>query len=202
METVTYSDKEIAVFNGVLALIDQGEDLYTIKVSEIARAAGIGKGTLYIYFDSREEIIIKAILYYLGLQLQEVLRRVERAQDFQGKCFAALDFLEECVPKSHVMLHFLLFYAYDPALSSLAENLIMIMRYEKKLLTDGLIDLLRQGSAEGLFPMPADEEYVIQLFVSVVLGFYKTFWSEKLLSETQVEALKKNAYHIILKSLQ
>ncbi|MGM9648894.1 MAG: TetR/AcrR family transcriptional regulator [Butyricicoccaceae bacterium] len=65
----TYTKKEQQIFQGVLRLIQQGVDLHTVKVQDIATAAGIGKGTLYEYFSSKEEIITKTLSY---LYLQEI----------------------------------------------------------------------------------------------------------------------------------
>ena len=47
-------EKKAAVFRAVLHLLRQGRPLGDLKVSEIAEAAGIGKGTVYEYFPSRE----------------------------------------------------------------------------------------------------------------------------------------------------
>ena len=50
-------EKKAAVFRAVLHLLRQGRPLGDLKVSEIAEAAGIGKGTVYEYFPSREELL-------------------------------------------------------------------------------------------------------------------------------------------------
>ena len=43
---MTYTDKQIQVFTGVLALARQGVDMASLRVQQIADAAGLGKGTL------------------------------------------------------------------------------------------------------------------------------------------------------------
>ena len=54
-------EKKAAVFRAVLKLLRQGRPLGDLKVSEIAEAAGIGKGTVYEYFPSREELLRDAM---------------------------------------------------------------------------------------------------------------------------------------------
>ena len=56
-------EKKAAVFRAVLKLLRQGRPLGDLKVSEIAEAAGIGKGTVYEYFPSREELLRDAMQY-------------------------------------------------------------------------------------------------------------------------------------------
>ena len=44
----------------VFRLLARGEKMYSVTVQQIAEEAGIGKGTVYEYFTSREEIISKS----------------------------------------------------------------------------------------------------------------------------------------------
>ena len=58
-------EKVLALYRAVVDLINAGCDVSTVKVSDITGRAGIGKGTAYEYFSSKEEIISSAILYYV-----------------------------------------------------------------------------------------------------------------------------------------
>ena len=69
-------EKKAAVFRAVLGLLRQGRPLGDLKVSEIAEAAGIGKGTVYEYFPSREELLRDAMQYSRAQGFGELLRRV------------------------------------------------------------------------------------------------------------------------------
>ena len=51
------------IFQGVLSLAQQGVPMYEVKVQAIATAAGLGKGTLYEYFSSKEEILAAGSSY-------------------------------------------------------------------------------------------------------------------------------------------
>lgn len=65
------SEKEIKIYEAVFELAQNGHDLSSVKVQQIANQAQIGKGTLYEYFKSKEEIICKTLYYYLQKQLNE-----------------------------------------------------------------------------------------------------------------------------------
>ena len=56
-------DKMRLMFEAVSELIRQQRDISTIKVQDITAEAGIGKGTAYEYFSSKEEIIANALMY-------------------------------------------------------------------------------------------------------------------------------------------
>ena len=56
-------EKVRLLYEAVLAMVTDGWDINRIKVSDITAQAGIGKGTAYEYFSSKEEIIANAVLY-------------------------------------------------------------------------------------------------------------------------------------------
>ena len=60
------------IYQAVTELLAQRADINTIKVSDITARAGIGKGTAYEYFSSRDEIIIMALLYDYGTKIDEL----------------------------------------------------------------------------------------------------------------------------------
>ncbi|HZK41621.1 MAG TPA: helix-turn-helix domain-containing protein, partial [Clostridia bacterium] len=87
------AQKEIAIFEGIIKLIKGGINPYTIKVSDIAKQADVGKGTLYEYFKTKEEAISKAILYYIGRGLEEAYLAVKSQKSFQDKYYEILRIL-------------------------------------------------------------------------------------------------------------
>lgn len=92
MEIKKYSPKETAIFDGIMKLLQNGERLYAIKVQQIADAAGMGKGTLYEYFASREAILANALIYFMWGEIQALEVEVEKQKTFISKFEAALDF--------------------------------------------------------------------------------------------------------------
>ena len=55
--------KVTAMYRAVSTLLREDKDISEMSVSMITGLAGIGKGTAYEYFDSKEEIIVCALLY-------------------------------------------------------------------------------------------------------------------------------------------
>ena len=57
MKPDTRKEREIALYEAALRLIASGVNPAAMKVQQIADEAGIGKGTVYEYFSSKEEIL-------------------------------------------------------------------------------------------------------------------------------------------------
>lgn len=85
------SAKVIALYGAVGALLKEGANASQLKVADIAARAGIGKGTTYDYFNSREELIVKAMLYQIAENLKDVWEKVDAAESFQSKVYIFLD---------------------------------------------------------------------------------------------------------------
>ena len=78
-----YTEKQQKIFGAVLDLAKQGENLYTVKVQDIATAAGVGKGTLYEYFDSKEEILVHTMLWCLENELDALKASIAPGGSFE-----------------------------------------------------------------------------------------------------------------------
>ncbi|MCH1984293.1 TetR/AcrR family transcriptional regulator [Ruminococcus sp. OA3] len=87
--------KKQAVFKAVIAFLDKGLAPDSLKVSEIAAEAGIGKGTVYEYFSSKEEIITQTLVYELEMTAEEIQVMIQSAGSFEEVIRKLLDWIEE-----------------------------------------------------------------------------------------------------------
>lgn len=65
--------KRELIFSAVLELVKQNKSFANLKVSDIAKQAGIGKGSIYMYFSSKERVIVDAIRYFCDMSLKPFL---------------------------------------------------------------------------------------------------------------------------------
>ena len=86
-------DKEKKLYYSVSEFIREGRDIATLKVSEISSRAGIGKGTTYGYFESKEELITKAVHYLLYEKVKTVLTITTQEDNFKNKFYKILDYI-------------------------------------------------------------------------------------------------------------
>lgn len=90
----TYPPKVKAMYEAVLELFASGRELSTLKVSEITAKAGIGKGTAYEYFSTKEEMIIGAIQYEAAKHVSIIMELIQNGESFQEIIFQGMDMLE------------------------------------------------------------------------------------------------------------
>lgn len=83
--------KVAAMYEAVGDLIMKGLDVPDIKVSMITEQAGIGKGTAYEYFESKEEIIVCALVYHMRRMSGKLETSLERCGSFREQLRMMLD---------------------------------------------------------------------------------------------------------------
>lgn len=88
-------EKVLQIYRAVVDMVNEGSDINHMKVSEITARAGIGKGTAYEYFSSKEELITKALSYDVNGKLKLVEGIVKSSDSFERKNYKILDFIEE-----------------------------------------------------------------------------------------------------------
>lgn len=101
------NDKVMAMYQAVWKLLDEGKDLHKLKVSDITECAGIGKGTAYEYFRSKEEIVSKAMHYNCFMQFHELDKRVMEKQSFREALETCFDWLSETSESRNLVLQVL-----------------------------------------------------------------------------------------------
>lgn len=62
-------ERQIQIYSAVLSLAARGVDLGAVRMQEIATEAGIGKGTLYEYFPSKEALLSSTVAYCLQSEI-------------------------------------------------------------------------------------------------------------------------------------
>jgi len=161
-----------------LQIVKAAVDLFVAKgfhkttTREIARASGLGIGTLYEYVQSKEDVLYLVCAYIHGEMKQRLLDvRTDSSDPRTGRelliesmrgFFACVDALKDYV---------LLIYQES---KSLPPDTLKLVLHEEEEITLQFAHLLEQGRADGSLALPADS---VRLFAHniVVLGQMWTF---------------------------
>ena len=195
-------DKVIAIYHAVEYFIAEGADLSTMRVSDIAAKAGIGKGTTYEYFTSKEELVVKAMIYLVDSMTKRILYNMEKVDTFQDKFMLLLAEMEEkvkqraCILKYFHMLgdmnlcvpmHDLLLENNEEAIKA---NPMRIIRY-----------LLEQGKQEGIIDESLPQSYMETVLFSKVIAFVVYVDNVFGNKDSDNDVMKQNLYEGLCKEL-
>lgn len=202
MNEKIYSPKEILVFKGFNKLIEDGASINNIRVSDIAKAAGIGKGTVYEYFKTKEEVIAKSIFYEMQVEFMSILEKSDRAVGFKEKCYVGFQEIMELMTKKLAYFQLLLtskeIHEVFICINDGKDQIIEFRDYILSIL-EPTIEL---GIEEKIINPKLDKKYIQSVFISVCSGL-STMVHFQLgeLRKEDIEFNKEIAYTMLVKSL-
>ncbi len=188
--------KALAACNAVLELLDENADINTLTVSQVAERAGVGKGTLYDYFSSKEEMVISAIACEVQ-KVAEILKTlVAEEKTTRQKIYRIFDCMEEHAGRNNAMCRFV-------RLSNrtfFMGNALQEEMERRKEEFDGLCQVLGQlcsdAGQEGLVAEGIPMELQIMTLASKFLMFL--MYLESARDTTNVQSMKKFLYEGLL----
>lgn len=167
MEDRPLSPKEIQILDAAAALmVENISAISSLKVADIA-AAGVGKGTVYEYFSSKEVILRDAVIRFVTKHIEEEWQRAFAQPTFKDCVYCAMN--EIFSPSDGLCI-------WDLQLLATLDYATMedIIDFGKsfclKIMREMCRQLMERGAAEGLFVLPPQEQSE-QAFVHLFGGF-------------------------------
>ena len=196
-----YSEKEIAIFNGIISLTEDGINPYNIKVADIAKASDVGKGTIYDYFKSKEEAISKSILYNIDKELNSGYERLMSKENFKDKCYEIFQILGEGIENNMCSFNIFLaqgglqeFYEY------LLEEECDLSDFVEKI-NNIIEDLLDRGFSEGIISTDEGKYYQRMGIRSAIAGYSHYITRKDFYRDISLQQAMDVSYRQLLKTL-
>lgn len=101
-------EKKIKIYEATLNLMEDRHDFLGIKVEDIAKKADVGKGTIYEYFKTKEQVISESIFYMLKQWIAVMENTLDKSRTFEdGFKKILMDLFEILEKKHHLLFTFL-----------------------------------------------------------------------------------------------
>ena len=165
-------EKKTQVYLGVISLVQQGRSLNDLKVSEIAEASGIGKGTCYEYFSSKEEIIRETLMFTFHKEFDSFCGLLQFDQGFEAGFRQLLTSMEKALNQfspfqtllSSVGKRELKQYVSEETMEKIMRQMIrMIDLLLDQALKDGLIEPQRPREYQRFVVIGVLQAYCFQI---------------------------------------
>ena len=203
-QTAEIPEKVLLIYQAVPQMLKEGADINTLKWSEITERAGIGKGTAYEYFSSKEELITRALLFYIEKKVNDIENISESQNSFPDKIHAVLDYVEQNFDdiRGFCMLVRIGTGSYEISESLKNEYERMQENFDCHRM-DLLIDqMIEQGRQEGI--LTENNTFLCRMaFASQMMMYTAALLQQEKadLNVPETEKLKTFVYHALVKSL-
>jgi TetR/AcrR family fatty acid metabolism transcriptional regulator len=140
------------------------------KIKDIAQDAGVADGTVYTYFNSKEDLMMKALTESLHIKLLEVKQITAKEADARAKILKFFD------------IHAIVFTQHPEIAKFLVEDIRQIKEYYNKYpeysifdeYRDYMIEIYKEGIDKGRFRDVSAEAFA--LTVIGAMDFVLTQW--------------------------
>lgn len=169
--------KVLLIYKAIEQLIAEGQDLNVLKVSTITDLAGIGKGTAYDYFETKDEMIACALLYQIknisGL-LSEALMKQE---SFSAQINFLLDSIEKENGKQQYFLRFVHVLTENSGYCQLARAKMATEQFQNFIPKNVFAELAIRGMERGEIRKDLPADYVVCAVFSKMMTYLISFCS-------------------------
>lgn len=163
--------KVLAMYDAVVAMLAEGVDAVSIRVSTITERAGIGKGTAYEYFDTKDEIVACAIVYYLRRIFVWLGEQLESRKNFGEQVNFLLDVVEEKKHCKEGFLRFVQMMVSNSEFNRMVREKLGREEFAPYRPVNIFGKVLRQGVERGELRMDLPVEYMIHCVFSHLLSY-------------------------------
>lgn len=150
-------EKRELILQSVLELFME-KGINGLKVSQIAARAEIGKGTVYEYFNSKEELFLGAVEYGIEQLGEAITAKLKKSRNFQESFYSLVDCIAEITAKGP-FLSIMSDSANMPFSKEATVRLKFIMQNAMKSFMDIMSEIIAKGVDEGILKPPTDSNY-------------------------------------------
>lgn len=143
---------------------------HNAKILDIAKAAGVGKGTIYEYFSSKSELFYEMAVFATNTYIKKIEKAVAMQQTFNNKMLAFVDCQHEiikdkveltsCINNGSIVL--------DDELKTKIIGLMMDIQLKNGKI---MATILKKGQVEGAIDPEIDLLFVSDLIVNMSFRF-------------------------------
>lgn len=190
--------KELILSSALIEFSSKG--IESSRIEDIAKRAGVGKGTLYLYFKGKEDLLNNLFQTYAKQQLLCIKQKVINEQNCKNALYIFIDEMAKAFAKEQLSKIFLLL------ITNAQRNPKSVYLYKENIIQIGLPlveEILSKGVKEGIFKAHDYKMYARLLVSPAVMEilFHALFENSKELKEDKLSNALKCQLDMILEVL-
>lgn len=167
------------IYRAVIELIGEGEDASSLRVSTITDRAGIGKGTAYEYFDSKEEIVACAVAYYIQYTFDWLEKALMEKETFREQIDYLLNEMGKRDGRKFCFLRFVHLLTDNSEFSHLVRQNLTSDKAQKYLPTTVFGNVLERAVERGELRSDLPMEYMVFSVFSHLITYMMAITTEE-----------------------
>lgn len=154
-------EKVLLLYRAVGELIEEGADVSKTCVLAITKRAGIGKGTAYDYFETKEDMIACALVFYAKRAAEKISSALLKQKDFEQQLLFMMDEIEKEGKKQHCFIRFVHVMTDNNEISRLVREKLTRDSQGAYLPSALLGDVIQRARQRGEIKAEVSDDYLI-----------------------------------------
>ena len=192
--------KVLLLYEAVEQLIEENVDIKDIRVSTITDRAGIGKGTAYEYFDTKDEILACAIIYYMRKAVEELNDALSLQNSFAEQVAFLLEEVENGSAKQQCLLRFIHVMTDTSVFGRLVQKRMQTKDARQYLPIGIFVKMVERARACGEVRKDLPTDYMIYTIFSKMLSYIMCV-TEDSIAGMEAAQIRNLVYQSILDEL-
>ena len=170
---VKKSDKRNRIINAALSVFSK-DGFQNSKIEDIARTADIGKGTLYEYFSSKEELFLEAFTNFKESVLSKYWVVLNDGGDPLSKLKRVAKISAEICADDKIQMKFLAQFSFECISREKGNKLTELLNEYNEEIAALISGIVKEGIEDGLLK-PLDVEILSKNFTDTLFGMYMRY---------------------------
>lgn len=191
--------KDQIILSAIKVFVEKGFEKTT--VNDIAQAVGIGKGTIYEYFKSKEEIIDYSFQYFINamdINFERILLSKTKAKEKLVQIFRSI--IGFVNPDSEPLIKLMMNFWGEAMRSQDAKNIIFNdMKKYYHSYRSIFSDIVVEGMEDGSFKKNIDPNHFASIIVGMLDGIFVQWILDK--NEVKINALFSTINSVLLNGI-
>lgn len=197
-----FSEKELAMFHAVIELIEENIDVNSMKVSDITNRAGIGKGTAYEYFSSKEEMVTKAIIWAAGQETEKIMEMLSEKSTVEEQILAVMDFIMTEMSSRKCNMQLLKIQSRSCEIKETLQRKFEKSELIQKSMERVIDAIVEQGKKENKIASGMKKTYSYMVLMSGFISYFIYMNQNDRHAEVSPEEMKRFLCRMMLRNLE
>ncbi|HBA50628.1 MAG TPA: hypothetical protein DCZ91_23090 [Lachnospiraceae bacterium] len=159
------------MYQAVIQMLEEGMEAGNLRVSTITERAGIGKGTAYEYFDSKEELVACAILYQMRCMFGWLEAALQEQETFREQLSFLLTEVDKRELHKNCFLRFLHMMTDNSEFNRMLQKKMHEEAFVPYLPMNVFAGIMRRGMERGELRKDIPMDYMVHCLFSHLLVY-------------------------------
>lgn len=193
------TNKKNKIFQAVIDHLRNEGFLMNLTITKIAKKADVGKGTVYEYFNSKEELIAETIIYMLEKNNAKICNLSNNSLNFKDSLLQFINAtLEILIENTNIHTIFMSEESCGLINHQLKQKMMVKIMGLKKDYIQYLMSILNKGVKEGKFN-PIRDSFTTITISNIIVTNIMYYINHKNKHSYQKEEFIDKMYYLILK---